>query len=157
MMTTDQNPNYSVDELILHRDGMSLLDEVVDYGDTWLKSRATLTEDNLFLNKDMVPSWVGIEYMAQSVAAWAGTRSKIRSEPVKVGFLVGTRKYEAETPSFPLGSVLTIIVSEIIMGANGLGVFDCELTCEQPDGLSFVASARLNVFQPDDFREDFGE
>jgi len=42
------------------------------------------------------------------------------------------------------------------MGENGLGVFDCELTCEQPDGLSFTVTARLNVFQPDDFREVFG-
>ncbi len=155
-MATD-NTTDSVDQLVRHRGDMSLLDEVVDYGSDWLKARATLTENNLFLTDGRVPSWVGIEYMAQSVAALAGTRSRQQNEPVRLGFLVGTRKYHVGQPAFPLGSVLTVVVSEVVMGENGLGVFDCELTCEPPDGRSFVASTRLNVFQPDDFREVFGE
>lgn len=155
-MATD-NKTDQLDELVRHRGDMSLLDEVLAYGDTWLQARATLTQNNLFLTDGKVPSWVGIEYMAQSVAALAGTRSRSNDEPARVGFLVGTRKFQVEQPAFSIGSILTIVVSEVVMGENGLGVFDCELTCEQPDGLSFVASARLNVFQPDDFRDVFGE
>lgn len=155
-MTTD-NTMTCVDDLVPHRGDMSLLDEILDYGETWLKARATVTENNLFLTEGRVPSWTGIEYMAQSIAALAGTRSMQRGEPARVGFLVGTRKYQAGQPAFAVGSVLTVVVSEVVMGENGLGVFDCELTCKQPDGTSFVASTRMNVFQPDDFREVFGE
>ena len=155
-MTTNDTID-SVEQLVRHRGDMSLLDEVMEYGDTWLKARSTVTKNNLFLIDGRVPSWIGIEYMAQTVAALAGTRARRRDEPVRVGFLVGTRKYLAEQPAFPLGSVLTVVVSEVVMGENGLGVFDCELTCNPPGGRGFVVSTRLNVFQPDDFREVFGE
>jgi len=154
--TTNQRPHYNVDELVRHRGGMSLLDQVVDYDKTWLKASSTLTEENLFMSGGWMPSWVGIEYMAQSVAALAGTRAIRQNEPVKVGFLVSTRKYEAERPAFPVGSTLTVVVSEVVMGENGLGVFDCELTCEQPDGQSFTVTTRLNVFQPVDLMDVFG-
>lgn len=156
MTATSPKTNHHMDELVRHRGGMSLLDQVVDSGETWLKACSTLTEDNLFVTEGWMPSWIGIEYMAQSIAAFAGIRAKDESQSVKIGFLVGTRKYEAERPAFPVGSVLTAVVSEVVVGENGLGVFDCELTCEQPDGLSFAVIARLNVFQPDDFRDVFG-
>lgn len=156
MIIASQRTNDNMDELVRHRGEMSLLDQVVDSGETWLKARSTLTEHNLFMNEGWMPSWIGIEYMAQSIAAFAGTRAKGQNQPVKVGFLVGARKYEVERPAFPVGSILTVVVNEVIMGENGLGVFDCQLTCEQPDGLSFSVTTRLNVFQPDDFRDVFG-
>lgn len=157
MTTASQRTNDSMDELVSHRGGMSLLDQVVDHGETWLRASSTLTKSNLFVSEGWMPSWIGIEYMAQSIAALAGTRAKHQKQPVKMGFLVGARKYEAERPAFPVNSVLTVVVREVVMGENGLGVFDCELTCEQPDGLSFAVNSRLNVFQPDDFRKVFGE
>lgn len=148
---------YNLDELVPHRGDMCLLDAVVDHGDNWLSARARLSETNLFLTDGQIPSWVGIEYMAQSVAAFMGIRSRQKGEPARVGFLVGTRKYQAERPAFPVGSVLELIVQEAMTDENGLGVFDCALTCEQPDGLTFAASARLTIFQPDDVRDVYGE
>lgn len=152
-----KQPFYAVDELVRHRGDMSLLDTILDYGDNWLEAQATLTSDNLFLLEGVVPSWVGIEYMAQTVAAWAGARAQSRGEPVKVGFLVGTRKYQSQGAAFPVGSLLTIRVTQVMTGDNGLGVFDCQLQCEPPEGPAFTANARLNVFQPDDFTEVLGE
>lgn len=152
-----EQATYAVDDLVRHRGDMSLLDNIVAFDDSWLEAQATLTSDNLFLVDGAVPAWVGIEYMAQTVAAWAGARAQTRGEPVKVGFLVGTRKYQSQGPAFPVGSLLSIRVTEVMRGENGLGVFDCELRCEPPEGPGFSANARLNVFQPDDFKDVLGE
>ena len=155
-MTPTGNTTPCVDELIRHRGDMSLLDRVVDHGDTWLEARARVTERSLFLIDGVVPAWVGIEYMAQAVAALMGLRARQRGKGASVGFLVGTRKYLTEGPAFAVDSVLTVRVQESLMDENGLGLFDCQLTCRQPDGVSFTASGRLNIFQPDDPSENYG-
>lgn len=156
-MTKPSGAGPDLDELIRHRGDMSLLDEVVDHGDTWLEARATLTENNLFLTDGKVPAWVGIEYLAQAVAALMGTRATQEGGPAKMGFLVGTRKYQAQQPAFPVGSTLTVVVRESMMDETGLGVFDGQLTCRPPEGASFTAQARLSIFQPDDYRDVYGE
>jgi predicted hotdog family 3-hydroxylacyl-ACP dehydratase len=155
-MTSTGNPTPCLDELIRHRGDMSLLDRVVDHGDTWLEARARVTERSLFLTDGVVPAWVGIEYMAQAVAALMGLRARQRGKGASVGFLVGTRKYLTEVPAFAVNSELTVRVQESLMDENGLGLFDCQLTCRQPDGASFTASGRLNIFQPDDPSENYG-
>ncbi|KXS52205.1 MAG: hypothetical protein AWU57_3413 [Marinobacter sp. T13-3] len=155
-MTSTGNPTPCLDELIRHRGDMSLLDRVVDHGDTWLEARAMVTERSLFLTDGVVPAWVGIEYMAQAVAALMGLRARQRGKGASVGFLVGTRKYLTEGPAFAVDSELTVRAQESLMDENGLGLFDCQLTCRQPDGVSFTASGRLNIFQPDDPSENYG-
>jgi len=155
-MTSTGNPTPCLDELIRHRGDMSLLDRVVDHGDTWLEARAMVTGRSLFLTEGMVPAWVGIEYMAQAVAALMGLRARQQGKNASVGFLVGARKYLTEGPAFAVGSELTVWVQESLMDENGLGLFDCQLTCQPPDGASFTASARLNIFQPDGADENYG-
>ncbi|PPK52094.1 ApeP family dehydratase [Marinobacter persicus] len=155
-MTSTGNPAPCLDELIRHRGDMSLLDRVVDHGDTWLEARAMVTRNSLFLTEGVVPAWVGIEYMAQAVAALMGLRARQRGKGASVGFLVGTRKYLTEGPAFAVDSELTVRVQESLMDENGLGLFDCQLTCRQPDGASFTISGRLNIFQPDDPSENYG-
>lgn len=153
-MTTAVNgsqPQWSVDELIRHRGDISLLDRIMGHGDTWLEARAVITRNNLFFEHGEVPAWVGIEYMAQAVAAWAGTRALTEGRPVRVGFLLGSRRYETNVAGFVEGSTLRIRVDQEMQGDNGLGVFNCRISGREPRGQDFEASARLNVYQPDEF------
>ncbi|WP_328188651.1 hotdog family protein [Marinobacter sp. OP 3.4] len=144
-------PQWSVDELIRHRGDISLLDRIMGHGDTWLEARAVITRANLFLEQGEVPAWVGIEYMAQAVAAWAGTQALTEGRPVRVGFLLGSRRYETSVAGFVEGSTLRIRVDQEMKGDNGVGVFNCRISGREPRGQAFEASARLNVFQPEEF------
>lgn len=149
--------DYPIADVVPHAGTMSLLAAIDDGGDDWLQARASIDPDNLFVTADGVPSWVGIEYMAQTVAAWAGVQARRRGELPHIGFLVGTRRYEVDTPLFPLGCQLQIHVQQLLAGDNGLGAFECSLQAFAADGARYSARATLNVFQPDNVDEILGE
>jgi predicted hotdog family 3-hydroxylacyl-ACP dehydratase len=125
---------------------MVWLDRIVDHGDDWLEAEVTVRRESLLTGETGVGGWVGIEYMAQAVAALAGVRARTQGEPVKIGFLVGTRRYVSRWPRFLLGSRLRIHVRQDFEAGNGLSVFACRIA----HGDEEVAAADLNVFQPAD-------
>ncbi|MBV1915847.1 MAG: hotdog family protein [Pseudomonadales bacterium] len=136
---------YAVTELVPHSGKMSLLDRVTEYGEEWLQAEVTITKHSMFLAKQGVPGWVGLEYMAQTIAAFAGLQERLSDGPPKLGFLVGSRRYSCSQEYFPVGQTLRLRVEREMETKAGLNVFQCSL---QGDGVE--ASARLNVFQPDD-------
>lgn len=136
---------YSVAELVPHSGKMSLLDNIVEYRDGWLRAEVSITADSMFADKQGVPAWIGLEYMAQAVGAYAGWQERLKGGPPKLGFLLGTRKYLCTTDYFAIGTKLIVTVQLEMEAANGLNVFQCVLQGEGVD-----ASANLNVFQPDD-------
>ncbi|THB71535.1 MAG: 3-hydroxylacyl-ACP dehydratase [Gammaproteobacteria bacterium] len=145
-------PEYKISQLVPHEKPMQLIDEMVDYDEEWFKSYLEITPETEFLNENgAVPSWVGIEYMAQTIAAFAGRISREQGEPVKIGFLVGSRKYSAIITEFPIGMKLLVTAERVMQGENGLSVFQC--TIEDAGNGEQIASASLNVFQPDDANE----
>lgn len=140
---------YSIEHVVPHSGVMCLLDHVVDSDDLSLHASVMLTTSSLFVQQEGMPSWVGIEYMAQAVAAYAGVQARKVGKPVAIGFLVGTRKYVSTRPFFPLNKVVDVCVTLVLRADNGLAVFDCQITV----GDELLATASLNVFQPDDVEE----
>lgn len=138
-------PTYSVADLVPHSGKMSLLNTIVDYGEDWLHAEVHITPDSMFADTDGVPAWIGLEYMAQTIAAWSGLQERLNDGMPKIGFLLGSRNYQCSTDYFVTGQSLLLKVHLEILGGNGLNVFNCEL---QGQGVS--ASAVVNVFQPDD-------
>ncbi len=128
--------------LIPHSGSMVLLDRIIDFDEYTLSAELVVRGDNLLGNDKTVPAWAGIEYMAQAIAAYAGIKSKLAGEPIKLGFLLGTRSYTSNVASFAVGTALTIQVKNIIQD-DKLGVFDCKL---RGDGVEI--NANLNVYQP---------
>lgn len=102
----------TVQSVLPHADPMILIDEVAQTGDAETVSTVRIGEDAVFYDEEAegVPSYVGIEYIAQTVAAHAGAGAKARGQPVRVGFLLGTRHYHAAVPYFALGAKLTVRV-----------------------------------------------
>ncbi|CAI8994396.1 hotdog family protein [Pseudomonas zeae] len=131
-------------ELLPHAGDMILIDSITSFDDEQIYTRLTVKPDGLFnLPDGSLPAWVGIELMAQSVAAFAGCHARQKGNPVELGFLLGTRKFECNVEAFPAGSELTIHGLRSLEDDNGMGVFECHI-----NGAGIHASARLNVFRP---------
>jgi len=143
---------YGVEELVPHSGKMSLLSEIVSYGDDWLEAKVEISPDSMFSDDQGVPSWVGLEYLAQSIGAFAGLQERRTGGSPRIGFLLGSRRYQCSSDYFLHGDVLTLRVEEEMSGDNGLSVFSGLLTGTESSG-GVEASARLNVFQPDDAAE----
>jgi predicted hotdog family 3-hydroxylacyl-ACP dehydratase len=133
-----------MDAWVPHRGAMSLLDRVEHAAGDDVVAWVTVPAEGLFVADGGVPAWVGIEYMAQAVAAWSGARAQGQGGSPKIGFLLGTRRYEAHEPSFASGAALRISAHCELIGENGLGMFDCRIECEGRE----LARARLSVFEP---------
>ncbi len=138
-------PEYKVEELVPHSGRMRLIDEIVDHGEDWLHAEVRITEESMFVEAQGVPAWIGLEYLAQTVAAFAGLQERMEGEEPKLGFLVGTRKYVCSKGYFKIGRVLSLKVEKEMETEAGLSVFKCGL-----HGQEVEASAILNVFQPED-------
>ena len=130
--------------LVPHAGPMVLLDRVISVGEDSLLAEVRIRSDSLFCHADGVGAWIGIEYMAQAIGAWAGYTAQLRGEPVKLGFLLGTRRYECSRPIFVLGSVLRVYIQRVFQDENGLGSFECYIDDEE----GRIATATVTVFQP---------
>ena len=136
--------DWPLAELLPHAGDMILIDQVLAFDEEQIQTRLTVHAGGLFNREDgSLPAWVGIELMAQSVAAYAGCRARLQDRPVELGFLLGTRKFECNVEHFPAGAELQIHALRSLEDDNGMGVFECHLS-----GPGIHASARLNVFRP---------
>ncbi|MTW11537.1 3-hydroxylacyl-ACP dehydratase [Pseudoduganella eburnea] len=137
--------------LVPHGGAMCLLDRVLASDAETLTAEVAIHEASMFYSPEAqgVGSWVGIEYMAQAVAAHAGWLAKRDGGTVKPGFLLGSRRYSTHSPLFANGQVLQVKVKMEMRGDNGLGAYECSIADTGKAGQE-LASATLTVFQPDD-------
>lgn len=134
-----------ISEVISHDEPMILIDELVEAGEAHVHCRVKISEDAMFYDKVKrgVPGYVGIEYMAQSVAAWAGYHAWERGEKPPIGFLLGGRKYASEVPMFRVGMVLDVCGHQLMKNEN-MAAFSC--TIEHNGAVQ--ATCNLNVYEP---------
>ncbi|MBC3831958.1 hotdog family protein [Undibacterium amnicola] len=136
-----------IHKLVPHQDPMVLLDSVVMADEENLCAEVTIHATSLFYDGNGVGAWVGIEYMAQAIAAHAGYLAHTRGEAVKVGFLLGTRRFESRAAQFTLGAILHVHIHRALQGDNGLGAFECTIhDTKHPE--TALATATITVFQP---------
>ena len=147
---------YRVDEVIPQRAPMVVIDELLACGEDEVTAQVVIRKGSPFADLDgRVSTWIGIEYMAQSIAAWAGIQALKRGDGIVPGYLLGTRKYHVSRASFELDSVLTVNVKRSYWDGD-VGAFECQISVH--DAQSTMASrlhdgdvacwATLNVYQP---------
>ena len=137
---------WPIAELLPHAGEMILLDAVLEYGPEHAVCRRRIPAAGLFHEADgALPAWMGVELMAQAIAAWAGCQARAAAEPVRLGFLLGTRHYACNVAAFAPGSELRIEARRDFHDDSGMGVFACRI--EAP---GVLAEARLTVFSPPD-------
>ncbi|MEY4561379.1 MAG: hypothetical protein RLZZ618_656 [Pseudomonadota bacterium] len=134
-----------IEAYVPHRSSMLLIHRLIEAGDTHAVAEVVVPADGLFTRDGVVPAWVGIEYMAQTIAAWSGARHRRAGGEPRPGMLLGTRRYDALGADFAVGASLRVEVNQEFIGANGLGMFDCRIL---QDGEP-VATARLSIYEPD--------
>ena len=128
---------------------MVLLDRVVEAGEDYIVVELSVRDDGLFsVPGRAVPAWVGLEYMAQAIAAFSGYHRKCRGEAIDLGFLLGTRHYRCSAGSFPCGTRLRVRADKIIEAANDMAVFACAI-----EGGGIRADANINVLLPKDSKK----
>ncbi len=141
-----ETPAFDIEHVVPHRGPMCLLDRVLECSGDDISAEVEIRADALFAGPEGVPAWVGIEYMAQAVAAWAGCRARAAGREPAIGFLLGSRRYEAFQPHFAIGRTLRVEAHREVLGDNGLGAFACRIVCAG----QVLASATISVFEPPD-------
>lgn len=136
---------WPVEQLLPHAAPMLLLDQALGYGDDAAAAAVTIRADHPFATAEGVPAHLGIEFMAQTCGIWAGAQARDGGGPVRLGFLLGTRRYTCSTPRFALGRRLEITAT-VVFRDQGMGVFDCRIS----DAGGVLAEAQLSVYQPQD-------
>ena len=135
-----------LERILCHRPPMVFIDDVVESRHEGLTAVVHIRDGIPLYEADRgVPAWVGLEYMAQSIAALAGLRARKAGHEVPLGLIIGCRNYTSNTSAFAPGSELRISVEELIAEENGFGSFDCIIDqgVEDPQR---VAQARITVF-----------
>lgn len=65
-----------------------------------------------------------MEIMAQDVGAFAGIQALDADEPVRLSFLLGTRKLELFADSLPVRTQMKVVANLSVQDPGGMGVFD---------------------------------
>lgn len=137
-----------IEKAIPHRGRMIFLAGIVDHTKDSTTCVVEVGEDSLFREPGgLVPAWVGLEYMAQCVAAHGGLRARATGQPVKVGFFVGSRRIDVHTGGFSPGQVIEVRAKHLL-GERGFFSFACSLRDRKSGAL--LMEGNLNVFLSED-------
>jgi len=133
-----------VEEVVPHKSPMCLLRHVIVSEPELTVCDVRIERGMMFFDAERVDSWVGLEYMAQAVAAHAGMVSRRQGKPPDIGFWIGTRRADFFTDGYRPGQTLHIAARHT-WGEGELFSFDCSIT--DADGGRRLAKAQLNVFR----------
>ena len=139
----------AVEEVVPHRSPMCLLRHVLKHDADSTTCDVLIGPNSLFLEKGRVDVWVGLEYMAQAVAARAGMVARKNGKPPKIGFWLGTRRASFFIDGFRPGQTLRVTVRPV-WGEGSLFCFDGLVEDAANDRR--LAVARLNVYLPQNIK-----
>lgn len=140
----DQLTDLPPSTFVLHRNPMLLLDRIVG-----LKPESAVCEwrvresDEFLVPGSGVPSYIGIEHMAQCIAVHGGACEHAQGFPPPRGLLLGTRHYRCEEPYFLLGNHYQVACKILISNPDGMCSFDCRIM----SGKQFLVEARISILQ----------
>jgi predicted hotdog family 3-hydroxylacyl-ACP dehydratase len=142
-------PFPPIETIIPHRGTMLLVDEVITCSDAALIALATVRADAWYADEHgAMPAWIGIELMAQAVAAHVALVAMRAGGRARPGVLLGTRSYRAHVSAFSRDARLAIRAEEVLRSEEGHGAYECTI---DHDG-ERCAQAVIKVFQPHDFQ-----
>lgn len=141
---------YNLENILPHSYPMILIDDIeeVNLPEDYILASVTIREDNIFFDKtlDGVSYLLGIEFMAQTIAAYTHFRNN--NFTPQIGFLLGTRSYKCSIDKFELGNKYVVKAKEIFCD-NELVSFECLIYNKGVE----CAKATINAYQPQDAME----
>ncbi len=94
--------------LVPHRWPMLLIDSVLSSDDKGVWAVARLKADSAFVNDGRVSTAVGLEYLAQTAAAFFTLQSTEAPATVRQGMLISCPRLDADIPWFTVGDSLLL-------------------------------------------------
>jgi predicted hotdog family 3-hydroxylacyl-ACP dehydratase len=138
-----------VEEILPHRGTMLMLDRVLEFGPGHAVAEYAPRRDAWYADsRGNMPAWVGIELMAQTIAAHVGLVKHSEGKSAKPGILLGTRRYVPGRAAFAAGETLRVGASLVFRDDSGLAAYDCRIEAAG----ARLAEATIKVFEPADFR-----
>lgn len=138
-------------QFVSHRSPLLLVDDILVHDSQSITAQLTVRDAPPFGDGEGgVPSYLGLEYMAQTIAALSGLRRRAQNLQPIIGLLVGTRCYSNNTPRFADGDRLTISAREKISEYAELSVFECRIADTRGRTL---AEADVKAYQPADIHQ----
>lgn len=133
-------------DIMPHDPPMVLLDRYVTSDKASLIAEVHITASSPFFEAGLgVPSYIGIEYIAQAISAFNGLTAFSEKRELKPGFLLGSRNVSLKVPYFPVGKTVCVSIN-VSFNDGEMAVFDGEISL---DG-DVIVQARINAFQPAD-------
>lgn len=140
-----------IEELLPHRGTMLLLDRATEYESSRLVAEYSPRPGAWYADASgNMPGWMGIELMAQAVAAHVAMNKRQAGLNPKMGALLGTRSYQISprlAGSFAAGRLLRIRVQEEFRDDSGLAAYDCSIV----QNGETLATSMLKIYEPEDF------
>lgn len=135
----------AIETLVPHRRAMRLVERVIESNETFVTAAATFRTGSQFEIEGIgVPTYVGVELMAQAVSALDGLKSAGEGEGREIGFLLGCRRYTAHQPTFVIGREY-FVSAELSFLDEPMSVFDCRIV----DAYGApVAEGAISVYLP---------
>ena len=137
-----------IEELLPHRGAMLLLDSVLSADESSIVAHVTVPDVAWYSDEQGgMPAWIGIELMAQAIAAHAALQGRLKGKAPKRGVLLGCRAYRASQSRAAAGALLKVSAKMAVIDASGFGAYDCTIAHSAAE----LAAATLKVFVPGDF------
>jgi predicted hotdog family 3-hydroxylacyl-ACP dehydratase len=138
-------PAATLPLLLPHQPPMRLLDALLTADDQRCTALARVDPAAWYAGPDgSAPGWIGLEWMAQAVAAHNGQRRQDPGVAPEFGYLLGTRAYACDLPAFPAHAAAEVEATAQETDPSGLSVYACAIRLHGRP----VAQALLKVFEP---------
>jgi predicted hotdog family 3-hydroxylacyl-ACP dehydratase len=115
-----------IEELVPHAGAMVLLDAMTAWRSGYARCIGQVRAGTPFERYGQVESVVTIEYMAQAVAACLGYEALVSGGGVRVGMIIGCKRFEAHADVLRVHDQFSIDV-QCVQGNDTLSHFECRL------------------------------
>ena len=134
---------------IPHKGKMLLIDEIenIDFENKTITAFATINEDNIFYETDGVPSYIFIEYVAQSCAAYNSyNQIQNNNEKEKIGFILNIKSANCYKDKVASGETIYIKAKETLRDSN-IAYYDGEVFYNNQNN-DKIMDCSIMVMQP---------
>lgn len=131
-----------------HQSPMLLLDRVLSYQEAppSLEAELDVGPGSVFFDpaRQLIPGWIGFEYIAQSIAVLAGLIQRVRGEEPRLGFIMGVRDFETFSEGFRLGDKVSVRIRQVFR-EGPVAVFEGDVLVKE----QLAARGILNTIEAD--------
>ena len=137
-------------DVLPQRPPMVLLDKIISHDGDETTCAVRIDPASPFASADgSIPSWVAMEFMAQCAAAHSGLLDRNKGKPIRLGFLLGSRKLDLHVQRFEVGQELRVKAKSTWTDGE-LASFDCSV-CDANGAL--LAECELSAYSPNNMKD----